>query len=43
MIFFLLALSTITDTSFDYWGLGLVAAGLALQSAPPPIGARNNG
>lgn len=34
VIFVLLGLTTITDTSFLYWGLALVAGGLALRSVP---------
>jgi hypothetical protein len=34
VIFVLLALTTITDGSFLYWGLALVAGGLALRSVP---------
>jgi hypothetical protein len=34
VIFVLLALTTITDGAFLYWGLALTAAGLALRSVP---------
>jgi hypothetical protein len=34
VIFVLLALSTITDGSYLYWGLGLVAGGVVLRSIP---------